>query len=239
MTLFNTSNAANERLLTFALAQDVEQGREAPRAISDRHSSQMPWNLSSAHRSSAQPRSQLGGYGGFSSSAQGVDDNAPPGSRSRRGSRLMSASPLLGRGPQYDLSDLELPTHVGEDDLLGGPVGVSSSQQGVADEDFQLYGPAANVSTQTAQTSQWMKATLDEESSNFLAFVRDRTDAELSAGLAVEEVIAFEALLPPVHNTNIVAAQALYHVLALATKNVLLVEQDEGFGDIMLRIANK
>lgn len=50
--------------------------------------------------------------------------------------------------------------------------------------------------------------------------------------------ITFEKLLPPQHNTEIVAAQGLLHVLSLATKGLIDVEQNEAFGDIDLSIVS-
>lgn len=155
-----------------------------------------------------------------------------PGSLDRRASRITSASPLVGRGLQR-LSSLELPLHDDIDDLLGGPT-VSSSH---AADDFQLYGPAAGVDTQTAAESQWMKATLDRESSNFLEFVKDKVAAKLPSLPEDEDDLAgdarprpavfFEELLPPAEHTKIVAAQAFHHVLALATRGLIDVQQEQ------------
>ncbi len=164
-----------------------------------------------------------------------------PGSLDRRASRITSASPLVGRGVQR-LSSLEFPPH-DDDDFLGGPA-VSSSH---AAEDFQLYGPAAGVDTQTAAESQWMKATLDRESSNFLDFVKDRVAAklpplpeeedELSGDTRPWQSVFFEELLPPTQHTKIVAAQAFHHVLALATRGLVDVQQEQLlYGPIRLGI---
>ena len=90
---------------------------------------------------------------------------------------------------------------------------------------------------------------LDAEGINFLAFVRDgiqekrkRLGEELGASSLQAEAAAdldevlFEELLPPLTNMRVVAAQALLHTLALATKGLLTVRQDEHFGGIGLRI---
>ena len=113
-------------------------------------------------------------------------------------------------------------------------------------EDFQLYGPAAGVSTQVAAESQWMRATLDKESGNFLDFVKTEIEGrQLAHGEADEEsdeptgspnAVLFEDLLPPTQHTKIVAAQALHHVLALATKALIDVQQDVAYGPITLRL---
>lgn len=155
----------------------------------------------------------------------------------RRASRITSASPLIGRGAQ---EDLEIPTLADDDEnFLAGP---STS---IAGDDFQLHGPAADVDTQTAARSQWMRAALDTESINFLDFVKTEasTKAARIAGEAGDEdelvaphSVLFEELLPPAQNSKTVAAQALLHVLALATKGMLSVRQEEDFGAIEMGI---
>ncbi len=194
--------------------------------------------------STARGRGFAGSVGGFRSSVGGPGSlpgtAVMPGSLDRRASRITSASPLIGRGLQR-LSSLELPQHDDDDDFLGGPT-VSSSY---AADDFQLYGPAAGVDTQTAAESQWMKATLDRESSNFLDFVKDKVAAklpllpdaedELSGGSRPRPVVFFEELLPPAQHTKIVAAQAFHHVLALATRGLINVQQEQViYGPIQL-----
>lgn len=161
----------------------------------------------------------------------------------RRASRITSASPLIGRGGPERYSDLEVPNFDDENELLGGP---STS---IAGDDFELHGPAAGVDTQTAAKSQWMRAALDAESNNFLDFVETEIatkaaraaggeEAEADdlpgAGVAGPDSVFFEDLLPPARNTTTVAAQALLHVLALATKGMLHVEQQEHYGPIGL-----
>ena len=173
----------------------------------------MPWNVSSSKHGSrpGSARPLLGNIlGGFPSSAGGLSSFAggagielgpPP---VRPSSRLTSASPLVGRGaPLPELED---------------------------EEDFELYGPAAVVDTQIAQESQWIRATLDQESSNFLEFLAAETEAVPGA--------TFEQLLPPQEHSKIVAAQGFLHVLALATKGLIKVEQPDGYGDIHVAIAS-
>lgn len=153
-----------------------------------------------------------------------------PGSMDRRISRIPSASPLVGRGPQR-YSSLELHIDDGEGELLGGH-DVSMSN---AEDEFQLYGPAAGVSTQVAAESQWMRATLDQESNNFLEFVRN--DIAAKAADVDDEAprsVFFDNLLPTSQHSHIVAAQAFHHVLALATKGLIDVQQDLAYGRISL-----
>lgn len=110
-------------------------------------------------------------------------------------------------------------------------------------EEFELFGPAANTDTQTAGQSQWVKQVLDHESVNFLEFVETslaaRQEQEQPSDVASRKKapeISFEALLNPTINSKVVAAQALLHCLTLATKNMLKVHQDKGYGEILLAL---
>lgn len=117
--------------------------------------------------------------------------------------------------------------------------------------EFQRFGPAAAVDTQTATDSQWLRETLDRESGNFLEFVRAEIAAraggdgdgdheaemgEAASGGGGGGGVAFESILAPAKHSKTVAAQGFYHVLALATKGALDVEQDVAFGPIRLEI---
>jgi len=112
-------------------------------------------------------------------------------------------------------------------------------------DEFELFGRAANVSTQTAGDSQWLQETLEEESGNFLHFVkaalraRKQTDAagtldEADEGDAEHAGISFDTLLPPATNTRVVAAQGLLHTLSLASKGLLVVQQEEAFSALWM-----
>lgn len=200
----------------------IEQGREAPTPLDDRHvSSMMPWNQS------AGSQRQTGLFGGqhmpTSASIGGV--GGQQGLISRRGSRLTSASPLIGRGAVGgDIDEFQLP---------------GSGIEGL--DEFELFGPAAEVDTQTAGMSQWQRSALDGESIHFLEFVQtgiqqkgETRDDVGSDEEDTQETIDFEALLPPETHSRIVAAQGLLHVLALGTKNLLKVKQQEAFGPVTL-----
>lgn len=205
----------------------IEQGREAPTPLDERHmSSILPWNQSAGSRRPTDVHPTSGSAG-----AGGPLLNILP----RRGSRLTSASPLLGRGPLVgEIDDFQL---AGSDVAMAGLTG---------EEEFELFGPAAQVDTQTAQQTQWQRRVLGAESANFLDFVRNEIDAadqrrdEAALGDDEDEIlsgsISFQDLLAPDSNSRIVAAQALLHVLALGTKNMLKVAQREPFTPINLRV---
>lgn len=216
----------------------------------------MPWDLYSASRQGLAPP--------FGSAAVGMTSSAggpargfevgPPSALSRRVSRLTTASPLQGRGFSIPLSQRisiistpeggRLATSDGlhgVDENFGGEL----PQLGDETEDFHLYGPAAAVDTQTAAQSQWVAAALDSESRNFLDFLDAQIQAQIPLleteqeddGKMPRQSATFERLLRPSEHTKMVAAQAFLHVLTLASKNLVTVKQNEGFGDIELAIA--
>lgn len=100
-------------------------------------------------------------------------------------------------------------------------------------DDFDRFGAAAAVDTQTAGASQWIRRQLDAESGNFLVFAEAAiAERGEDAPTATEEEeakkgIIFGALLRPEENTHVVAAQGLLHVLTLATKGLMWVKQQE------------
>jgi len=211
---------------------DSEVGRRAGSSIPDM-SSVLPWNRSVSRQGSAQHF----GSGGLaiSSSVGGVAGGmqvGPPSAISGRRSRLHSASPLMGKGhsrlPSLGLEDVHPPRSagLGDDEVY---------------DEYELYGPAAAVDTQTAGQSQWMRATLENEAQNFLLFletqVHERAEASKDSG-SEERVtsITLDELLAPADNTAVVGAQALLHVLSLATKGLIRVEQKEAFEEIRLTI---
>ncbi|KAI9765927.1 MAG: hypothetical protein M1840_007068 [Geoglossum simile] len=219
--------------------QGVEIGREAP-ALAEEFSSAMPWNLTASLRGSRAGSIGQGHLysssivGGFSGGGPGSGPSIR-GSLPRRVNRLTSASPLISRGRESGLerlSSLELPD--GNEGWLRG-----EHMDGQQVDEFELYGPVANVDTQTAAQTQWMKEMLDNESFNFLEFVKasiEKQEKQGSSDARQRGFAIFEELLPPRDNTKIVAAQALIHTLSLATKNLITLQQDEGYGDIRLGI---
>ncbi|KAF2773553.1 hypothetical protein EJ03DRAFT_101404 [Teratosphaeria nubilosa] len=213
------------------MSLDVEQGREAATPLEDpRVSGAFPWNQSTGSRR------PTGGLNSASVLGGGVGQHA--GISHRRGSRLTSASPLNGRGmPGAATSD---------DPGQGLPSDAMDGQDFTNLDGFELFGVAAQVDTQTAGQSQWQRTALDSESGNFLEFVKtgieEADQARDEAAMGDEEddalrgSIDFEDLLRPDKNSHIVAAQGLLHVLALETKNLLSIQQDEAFGPISMRL---
>ncbi len=230
---------------------EAEVGRHAPPSLPD--SAGMPWNFSargSRHSSVHPPGSGL--MPRFSSSVGGPPGGMDPGSLpalSRRGSRLISASPLFGRGipslSRHSSQGLQDQSHLTSNEDFAD----LDAQLGAGlDPDFELYGPSATVDTQTAAQSQWVAATLEHEAYNFLTFVNSKIKEKTGPqGEEAEEEeipetqekdITFDELLPPTRNSAIVGAQALLHVLALTTKGLLEVYQANHFGDIQISVVS-
>lgn len=198
----------------------VEQGREAPTPLDERPASSIfPWNQSAGSRRPTDPHAT-------SASMRTAQLHTLP----RRVSRLTSASPLTGRGIVGGVEPLDdFRLGLESDYAMGGMTG---------NEEFELFGAAAQVDTQTAAQSQWQRATLVGESANFLDYVRTAIESADESRDEDEEMsgsVDFETLLPP-HQSQIVAAQAFLHVLTLGSRNMIQVDQEEAFGAISMRM---
>ncbi|KAJ4416642.1 R8 protein [Gnomoniopsis sp. IMI 355080] len=161
------------------------------------------------------------------------------------GRRAVDGSPLVGRGSILQQSNVKF-----SDD--GAPAfgsdGFAPLQYDGAAHDlssFADFGAAAGVSTQEANTSQFMREALDREGRNFLGFVegvairRGEAD-ERSARLRWVE---FDGLFEEQDKTRAVAAQAFLHILTLATKGQVKVKQEcmdenEPFGQIRVGVTS-
>lgn len=183
-----------------------EIGREHPgSAMSDHHrSSNAPWNRPSSVIPSS-IRSQKG---------------------REAGAHAVEGSPLVGRG-----SILPNDPRFNEGEVMSfGYDGLEHNENDAAHEHSSLseFGAAAGVSTQEANTSQFMRNALDREGRNFLGFV-ERVAAERGEQDKEEKNrrwVEFDSLFEEKDLTRPVAAQAFLHVLALATKNQIKVKQE-------------
>lgn len=212
----------------------MEVGRDAPSALPDYPSSAlMPWNASSSLNSY-----QRGASSSLHGRGLGSAGRRPP-----------SASPLVGRGSVLP-GPLELLSQQ-DGEVLYGRDDHSSSQGGPArnpsQAEFELFGPAAQVDTQTAGDSQWVRDALNHEADNFFDFVVNTISEKIGHefgenGQCVacrNMFVTFEELFEPARNSTVVAAQAFYHVLGLATKGRVWIEQDVGeepFGEIRVGV---
>ncbi|KAH6630460.1 hypothetical protein B0J18DRAFT_448644 [Chaetomium sp. MPI-SDFR-AT-0129] len=217
----------------------IELGRRAGSALPD-IPSDVPWN---------RPSSQI------PSSSVKAAGSRPP-------SRQVSASPLHGRGsllipgPEIErFSDdaaAQFPGSDGFDPLIHSALGGSGSAGDLAFAQAAIP-QAANTQHAAATTSQEMHTALDREGRNFLDYVatvaRDK-GAPTSPSSRTNNnnkndnkndntntntkqwTVPFEALFEGEDCKKAVVAQAFYHVLSLATKNVLRVRQ-EGQGGLV------
>ena len=190
----------------------------------------------------------LGALGFSSSVGRGFSSAHGAVGLERRASRMGgSASPLVGRStgafPTGDeFGDLQGLGAEEEEDREEGGIALPIDEQG---SQFQLFGPAAGVSTQTAQESHWVKGALQQESLNFLEFVRaevgsrrgeeEGADGEDEEGALRGNMMLFGDLLPPTRYSRIVAAQAFLHVLVLASRGLVEARQREK-GDIWVGV---
>lgn len=213
----------DDAMAVFGDDQDLvpEAGRErAGSALSDhRRSSNAPWN----RPTSAVP----------SSAAKNVET----------GRNAVEGSPLVGRGSILQPSDIKFSD--GAAPAFGSEGFEPMQHDGAADfSSYSEFGAAAGVSTQEANTSQFMRQALDREGRNFLGFVertaadRGRADSE-DKGL---RWVNFDGLFEEQDKTKPVVAQAFLHVLTLATKNQIKVTQDGiedliAFGQISIGVA--
>ncbi|KAI9787884.1 MAG: hypothetical protein M1816_007370 [Peltula sp. TS41687] len=219
-------------------AQDFEVGREAPADLQD-IPSDMPWNVSASVRGSSLARSRGFPSAGPSASGPGRFDPYLP---LRRVSRMTSASPLVGRGRTTGferLSSLDIAEAELEQALLGAPI----SDDHEALQEFELRGPPPATTTEGAAAvavdeEQDRDAALEHESLNFLEYMRSGLAAAGSSDVPAETAsrafVIFEELMRPAETSHVVAAQAFYHTLALATRNLVRVEQTVSFGEIKM-----
>lgn len=173
------------------------------------------------------------------------------GTGTGRSGRLTSVSPLAGRGaldPLYQdqLMDDELALDYGHDmnmqlDFDGSLVHERGDHDDVGWKSMEQPQPA-----DSAPAIGWFSDVFEQESANFLAFVRDKVTEAYEANAstsASDRTIAFSSLISPAVNSRIVATRAVMHVLMLAMMGTLGIEQEEegkrgredGFGEIFIK----
>ncbi|OIW31401.1 hypothetical protein CONLIGDRAFT_713825 [Coniochaeta ligniaria NRRL 30616] len=140
--------------------------------------------------------------------------------------RQVSASPLHGRGsglPAIERFSDDMPVPFGSDGL--GPQDYPSSIRGEQEQ---------------ARTSQVMQAALDQEGRNFLGFVESIAATKGEARDDGRSWVEFDRLFEPQDANKVVVTQAFFHVLTLATRRMIRVEQDDPmevpFGTIRLGV---
>jgi meiotic recombination protein REC8 len=208
---------------------NAEMGRDAS---DGREDMTLPWNnITTSLRGSSALHGALGSVTGLQGSAAG--------SLGRRGSRMISASPLHGRPRLSGLEPLLATGGFESDAVFGGELGALGGPS--VDTEFEMFDGGATVHTQTAAWNSWQQSLLARESINFLGFIENA----IHEGRAINDQfedhatsVDFEELLPTSSTSRVVAAQALMHVLSLATKSLINANQVEEYGAIKLNLVH-
>lgn len=213
----------------------VEVGRRAASTIPEDIPSDVPWNRGSSQ----------------------IPSSSVKGGGSRPPSRQVSASPLHGRsrhsttinplgpGLEHDVERFSDQPVFGSDDFGDGGdggFGLPHSARGFSEPIL----PVHDENTSAQPTSQVLRTALDREGYNFLSFIEDIARekgyrAQEEGDGITRQWVEFEQLFEPADQKRVVVAQAFYHVLSLATKNVIKITQDgqggsEAFGSIRLGV---
>lgn len=206
---FGRGQQEDQEFTTMMQDDEIEMPREAAAELED-ISSAMPWNISASLRGSSVPR---GGSVIIPSSA--------------KKSRLVSASPLQGRGASI------LPIDEDGFHILD-------------DEPIPDLGPRLDGSPVVKGFNE-SDITLDKDSYNFLSYIQLAIDTkqadanqlavQLNSQAEVIDQCTFEEVLPANNNSRKIAAHGLLHVLYLANKSVIKVDQAELFGSIAITVA--
>ncbi|KAK3393200.1 putative sister chromatid cohesion protein [Podospora didyma] len=185
---------------------EVEVGRAAGSGLPDLPSD-VPWNRGSSQ----------------------IPSSSVKGSKQHIGSgRRVSASPLHGRGSQLSLPEIERYS----DQPAFGSDGLGSMQHS---GDLTFSNPPAVMrpgsqehEQQEQNTSQALNKALDREGQNFLGFLKTsaREKGEEDENDSSRRWVAFDDLFEPTDKSRAVVAKAFYHILQLATKNFIKVEQE-------------
>ncbi|KAF8250538.1 hypothetical protein K440DRAFT_640093 [Wilcoxina mikolae CBS 423.85] len=194
---------------------DMELGRDAPidlggDEVQSLHSD-TPWSAGD----------QLFSGGGVATSSVGGPRSVADSPIKPRNLRAMSRMSVAGsvRSVLEDVAE-EGETNLGLDDTA---------------DQFEFFGPDAEVETQVANT-QWVRETMERESFEFYGFLKKRILEEHEKREIDVDInfITFQTLIEPGRNRKIVAAQAFSHTLLLATKGLVTVSQEQPFGIIQI-----
>ena len=117
------------------------------------------------------------------------------------------------------------------EEWLGG-MGVGSDD--AAFEEFELGGGGGGGGAVVFEGGR--EEVVGEESGRFLEFVRGMVEGEEGEGEGEGGEIAFGVLLPPGGHVRTVAAQGFAHLLLLASRGLVGVRQEEGVGEIWVRV---
>ncbi|KAK6503597.1 hypothetical protein TWF481_008610 [Arthrobotrys musiformis] len=97
---------------------------------------------------------------------------------------------------------------------------------------FELGLPTNN----DTQNSHWFAETLEMESRNFFEYLRFQFSSkyENEPGITKDQFITFDELISPNESSRVVAAQGFHHLLHLATRGSVRVEQGSNLEPIII-----
>ncbi|GKT96291.1 hypothetical protein CT0861_00970 [Colletotrichum tofieldiae] len=190
-----------------------EMGMEAAQPMEEHlSSSMMPWNRTPS----------VGRGSSVIHSAQRHD----------QANRQMSASLRGSSVPPLDLLH----------DALGSDLDAMPASQNLESDGLYPGGFVVDAQEHNENDSQWMRSTLDTASEEFLQWSEEeaKKTGQIKEGdnMKNRRWVEFNDLIEPAKEHHVVAAQAFYHVLSLATKNAISVEQQvesmQPFGPIRI-----
>ncbi|KAI0076094.1 hypothetical protein K474DRAFT_1708496 [Panus rudis PR-1116 ss-1] len=201
-------------------SEEPGQARNASRPPSVLGGSHFNLNLQAGTQVSGSQRSGFfpWDHAGVSSSVAGAFDL--PGSDRISLGRPPRGSSLSSRGR-------ESPFHPG---ISGIGLGEDNGP-GPLEGDFEFDVGDKSLQGDTQQ-SDLNVVTLERNSLNFLEYAKMQLNAMPAGTIAV----GFDDVVPKATSTPHVAAAAFYHCLALATKKLIRVKQDEAFGPLDITV---
>jgi len=175
---------------------DIEMGRDDVEALPDIHSD-VPWNRPSSQIPSSSIK--VGRHGS---------------------SRQVSPSPLRAQGSQlFDVEHFSDQPAFGSGDFGGAMYSANNSfSDGVEGGGL--------IPLQEARTSQAMEQALGREGRNFFTFVQTAARKKGAMREDGKTWVEFDNLFEPEDQSRAVITQAFYHMLSLATRDAIKVEQD-------------
>ncbi|GAA6001740.1 hypothetical protein JCM10207_002291 [Rhodosporidiobolus poonsookiae] len=201
----------------FQFDQDVEVARAASEAglTGSQRPSMLPWAQEAA-------TSDVGGpapaFGAPSSQAGGT--------------RVSLDTPLRRDAAQRSRQGSVVPSVLGSTPHRAGSVGLLAE----CDDEFAGFeearlsrSPSPHPSAAGAAAPDF--AALENESLKFLNFARRQR-----ATLAAYDQLLFSDIVPVADTNASVAAQVMYHLLCLATKSMVKVQQDEPYGEARIAV---
>ncbi|BGP12824.1 R8 protein [Rhodosporidiobolus nylandii] len=198
----------------FQFDQEVEQGRAGSEAglTGSHRPSMLPWAQEAA-------TSDIGGA---------LPEFGRPSSRPG-GSRVSLDTPLKRDIAQYSRAGSLVPSALGTSPQHAASIGLLAEQDEFAA--FEEGRLSRSPSPHPSGAGAFDAAVKESESLKFLNYAKRQRQS-----LAQDDQLLFSDIVPVADTNASTAAQALYHLLVLATKKMVRVQQDEAYGEIAVDI---